>query len=238
MAMKYQKGTVYPSGKKVKMWYGKYMVYRKDQEGKEVRKFRSIKICPKAGTPKWKAEQMLQEIILKETKGVGPTPTLPPDNSVTFRWFIKERYISMRRGAWSPTYKRTNTYNLEHYLIGHFGEMPLRNLSTFEIQVWLNNLVEEKDYSDSVVRSCFNNIRAITHLARKQKFLVEDSGEDVTMPITKISEKPVMPIDLMLRLLGAIEDLGDLCLMLIAFSAAPVPVRRWNFSGSRGQESP
>ena len=74
MAMKYQKGTVYPSGKKVKMWYGKYMVYRKDQEGKEVRKFRCIKICPKAGTPKWKAEQMLQEIILKETKGRRTDP--------------------------------------------------------------------------------------------------------------------------------------------------------------------
>ena len=25
MAMKYQKGTVFPSGKKVKMWYGKYL---------------------------------------------------------------------------------------------------------------------------------------------------------------------------------------------------------------------
>jgi hypothetical protein len=68
----------------------------------------------------------------------------------------------MRRGSWSPTYKKTNTYNLEHYLIRHFREMPLRNLSTFEIQVWLNNLVEEKDYSDPVVRTCFNNIRAIT----------------------------------------------------------------------------
>lgn len=87
--------------------------------------------------------------------------------------------------------------------------------------VWLNNLVEEKDYSDSVVRSCFNNIRAITHLARKQKFLAEDPGEYVTMPITKISEKPVMPIDLMLRLLEAIEDLGDLCLMLVAIFSGP-----------------
>jgi integrase len=72
-----------------------------------------------------------------------------------------------------------------------------------------------------VVRSCFNNIRAITHLARKQKFLAEDPGEDVTMPITKISEKPVMPIDAMLRLLGAIEDLGDLCLMLVAIFSGP-----------------
>jgi hypothetical protein len=34
--------------------------------------------------------------------------------------------------------------------------------------------VEEKDYSDSVVRCCFNNIRAIAHLARKQEFLAED----------------------------------------------------------------
>ncbi len=221
MAMKYQKGTVYPSGKRVKMWYGQYLVYQKDREGKEVRKQRNIKLCPKAGTPKWKAEEMLRDIILKDTKGGGPTATLPPDDSVTFRWFVKERYIPMRRGSWSPTYKKTNTYNLEHYLIGHFGDLPLRNLGTFEIQVWLNNLVEEKDYSDSVVRSCFNNIRAITHLARKQKFLTEDPGEDVTMPITKITQKPVLGIDLMLSLLGGIEDLGDLCLMLVAIFSGP-----------------
>jgi integrase len=221
MAMKYQKGTVYLSGKRVKMWYGQYLVYQKDREGKEVRKQRNIKLCPKANTPKWKAEEMLRDIILKDTKGVGPTPTLPPDDSVTFRWFVKERYIPMRRGSWSPTYKKTNTYNLEHYLIGHFGDMPLRNLSTFEIQVWLNKLVEEKDYSDSVVRSCFNNIRAITHLARKQKFLTEDPGEDVNMPITKLTKKPVLGIDLMLLLLGRMEDLGDLCLMLVGIFSGP-----------------
>ena len=60
MAMKYQKGTVYPRGKKVKMWYGKYLIYGQDQDGKEVRKHRNVPLCPKAGTPKWKAEQMLR----------------------------------------------------------------------------------------------------------------------------------------------------------------------------------
>ncbi len=34
MAMKYQKGTVYLSGQKVKMWYGKYLVYQKNQDGR------------------------------------------------------------------------------------------------------------------------------------------------------------------------------------------------------------
>jgi integrase len=154
---------------------------------------------------------------------------------VTFRWFVKERYIPMRRGTWSPTYKKTNTYNLEHYLIGHFGDLPLRNLSTFEIQVWLNNLVEEKDYSDSVVRSCFNNIRAITHLARKQKFLTEDPGEDITMPITKLVQNPLLRVDLMLLLLGAIEDLGDLCLMLVGIFSGPRASEAMGFQWSLGR---
>ncbi len=69
MAMKYQKGTVYLSGQKVKMWYGKYLVYRKNQDGKEVRSHRDVAICPKADTPKWKAQQMLQEVIVKESGG-------------------------------------------------------------------------------------------------------------------------------------------------------------------------
>jgi integrase len=202
------------------MWYGQYLVYRKDQNGKEVRKQRNVRICSKANTPKWKAEQMLQEIILRESKGMGPTPTLPPDDSVTFRWFVKQRYIPMRQGGWSPAYKKTNTYQLEHYLVSHFGDLPLRNLSIFEIQVWLNGLAE-KGYSEAVVRQCFSNVRAITHMARKQKYLVEDPGEDVTMPLTDSADKPVMAREQILALLGAIEDAHDLCLMYLAIFCGP-----------------
>ena len=220
MGMKYQKGRVYLSGKRVKMWYGQYLVYRKDQNGKEVRTQRNVSICPKANTPKWKAEQMLQEIILKESKGLGPTPALSPDDSVTFRWFVKQPYIPMRQGGWSPAYKKTNTYQLEHYLISHFGDLALRDLSTFEIQVWLNG-VAEKGYSEAVVHQCYSNMRAICRLARKQKYLVEGPGEDVTMPLTECVEKPVMTQEQILALLGAIEDLHDLCLMYVAIFCGP-----------------
>ena len=58
MAMKYQKGTVYLCGEKVKKWYGKYLIYGQDQDGKEVRRHRNVAICPNAGYPKWKAEQL------------------------------------------------------------------------------------------------------------------------------------------------------------------------------------
>jgi integrase len=220
MAMKYQKGTVYLSGQKVKMWYGKYMVYQKNQDGKEVRSHRNVAICPKANTPKWKAQQILQEVIVRESGGPGRVRTLPPDDSVIFRWFVNERYIPMREGAWSPAYKKSNTYELAHYLISHFGDMPLRKLDTFGIQIWLNQLAS-KDYSKAVVSHCFTNIRAITRLAKKQKYLNEDPGEDVTKPQTRSVERPVMTREQILLLLGAINDVHDLCLLYVGIFCGP-----------------
>lgn len=59
-----------------------------------------------------------------------------------------------------------------------------------------HSLVEEKDNSDPVVRTA-STTSARSPFGKKQKFLAEDPGEDVTMPI---SEKPVMAVDLMLLL--------------------------------------
>jgi integrase len=50
-------------------------------------------------------------------------------------------------------------------------------------------------------------------LAKKQKFLAEDPGEDVTMPQTKPVEKPILSREQILALIGAIEDVQDLCLL-------------------------
>ena len=55
------------------------------------------------------------------------------------------------------------------YLIKRFGDIPVSKLDSFQIQIWLNEMAEQ--YSESVVRSCYSNIRAITAMARKQKFL-------------------------------------------------------------------
>jgi integrase len=220
MAMKYQKGTVYLRGEKVKMWYGKYLIYGKDQDGKEVRKHRNVAICKKAEAPKWKAEQMLREIILKETQGAAIKATLVPDNTLTFRWFVQQRYVPMRQGSWSPAYKKTNTYQLDHYLVSAFGDFPLSRLDAFEIQIWLNGLAE-KGYSEAVVRQCFINIRSVTRLAKKQKYLSEDPAEDIKMPQTKSVEKPVMLREQILSLLGAITDLHDLCLLYIGIFCGP-----------------
>ena len=62
----------------------------------EVRKHRNVPICPRAENPKWRAEQ-LREMILKECGVLAEMPSVPSDESLTFRWFVKERYIPMRQ---------------------------------------------------------------------------------------------------------------------------------------------
>ncbi len=213
MRIKYQRGTVYVRGTKPQMWYGRFLLYQRDKNGKEVRKQRNVPICAKAGVPKTRAAQMLQQIILKEGTVPGKPAALPTDDSVTFGWFVRQRYVPMRQGQWSPAYRQTNGYGIEHYLVSRFGETPLRDLSTFEIQVYLNQLAEK--YSESVVHQTFTNARAILRLARKLKYLVEDPAEDLVIPLTVPVEKPLISREQILALLAKVEDLRDLCLLSI-----------------------
>ncbi len=85
----------------------------------------------------------------------------------------------MREGKWSPAYRETNGYAIEHYLISRFGDTPVREMNTFEIQVCLSKLAEK--YCESVVHQAYSNVRAILHLARKEKFRGRGSAADHTV---------------------------------------------------------
>lgn len=137
----------------------------------------------------------------------------------SFGWFTRQRYVPMRQGKWSPAYRETNGYAIEHYLLSRFGDYPLRDLNTFEIQVHLNQLAES--YCESVVHQAYSNVRAILHLARKQKYLVEDPAEDLVLPLTMPVEKPVIEREQILAVLGAVTDLRDLCLLSIGIFSGP-----------------
>jgi hypothetical protein len=65
---RHQNGWVEEVGKKVKKWKGHYYVY--DADGK--RRHHSADLGKKSGTPKWKAEQQLRNIIERQTGAVQP----------------------------------------------------------------------------------------------------------------------------------------------------------------------
>jgi integrase len=214
MAMVYQKGTVYLKGTREKKWYGKFRVYLQDPDGKESEKTRKVVLGPKAKMRKFEAEARLQQIIRQNNGAMLEGGTeLAFDDSVTFDWFVENRYFPMREGRWRPATKKTTEFETRRYLVSALGSKPMRTLNTFELQVVLNKLAQT--YSDSVVRHAYVNLKSILKTARKLKFVPENPGEDLVMPDTKTVEKPTLSTQQIVALVSAVTDAHDLCLLCI-----------------------
>lgn len=219
MTMVYQKGRVFELGKRVKKWYGQFRVYRKDREGKEVEQTRKVVLGLKSELRKHQAEEKLQEIIRKENGKVGAVVlSLQADDSVTFGWFVKSKYLPICRGRWRRATREKTEYEIKKYLVEKFANVPLRNLGLFELQTHLNDLAEK--YSESIVKHAFVNLRSIMRMAYKLKYSLEDVAEETRMPITRPVERPTMTPGQINALIDSIDDPHDLCLMCIGLFCA------------------
>ncbi|HYL14898.1 MAG TPA: site-specific integrase [Terriglobales bacterium] len=219
MAMVYQAGLVYEKGARIKKWYGQFRVYQQDQQGKEVRKNKKVILGLKSQLRKHEAEEKLRGIIRQHNSTTPAERTiLPPDDSVTFDWFVKEKYLPLRRGRWSAATKEKTEYEINHYLVGRLRGIALRNVDLFKLQTLLNNLAER--FSESIVKHAFVNLRSIMKVAKKLKVLADNPGEDLEMPVTRPVEKPTITAGQINGLLDAIKDLHDKCLMAIGLFCA------------------
>lgn len=219
MAMVYQKGRVFEKGKRIKKWYGQFRVYRMDREGKEVEKTRKVILGLKSGLRKYQAEEKLEEIVRRENGKAGSAvPVLQSDDEVTFGWFVKEKYLPIRRGQWRRATRDKTEFEINKYLVKKFKDAPLRTIGLFELQTLLNDLAET--YSESIVKHAFVNLRSIMKLAQKLKFISENPGEDTKMPATRVVDRPTMTAGQINSLIVGIEDPHDLCLMCIGLFCA------------------
>ncbi|HLJ90750.1 MAG TPA: site-specific integrase [Candidatus Angelobacter sp.] len=218
MTMVYQKGTVFLSGTREKKWYGKFRVYLKGKNGEEVERTRKVVLAKKSELRKWEAEQKLQGIIRQQNGFDGVISHIKADDTVTFGWFVGEKYNPMRGGRWRQVTRKKTEFEINKYLVARFGEVPIRDVGMFELQVHLNKLAEE--YSESIVKHAFANVRAIMRLARKLKYLEEDPAEELLMPQTREVRRPTMTADQIIALIDSIEDVHDLCLMSIGLFCA------------------
>ncbi len=219
MPMVYQKGRVFEKGKRNKKWYGQFRVYMRDREGKEVEKTRKVVLGKKSELRKHEAEEKLRSIIQAENGKNGlATVLLPSDDTVTFGWFVKERFLPMRRGLWRPATREKTEHEINKYLVERFQNRPLREIELFELQTHLNQLAEK--YSESVVKHTFVNLRSILRMAQKMKFIADSPGQETKMPVTRPVVRPTMTAEQITGLIAEIENAHDLCLMSIALFCA------------------
>jgi integrase len=160
---------------------------------------------------KWEAREKLRSLIAEELGTLQTTERLDP--KTTLGWFIKYRYLPMREGRGRRATKDKTTYEINRYLGEYFGDRALGELTQFELQVHLNRLAQE--FSDSIVRHAFSNMKAIFHSARKMKFLTEDPAEDLRMPSTRLVKKPKIEPKMILDLIASIQNPRDRALLAI-----------------------
>jgi hypothetical protein len=90
---------------------------------------------------KYQAEEKLHAIIRRENGKTGTDLTvLKADDSVTFDWFVKEKYFPIRRGRWRPATRAKTEHEIKKYLAGELKNVPLREVGLFELQTQLNDL--------------------------------------------------------------------------------------------------
>ncbi len=179
MGKSYQQGYVQPRGKKWYGYYRRYVVNPITQE-KESKPRRPLILGVKSKMTKSEARDKLQRIINRETGHFGAGGRLMNDGSVTFAWFVKNRYLPMKESDWSEETAKNKSYLIQRNLIDDLGPIPLQNFDRFVLQMHMKKLGETCD-RNTVLQMCAY-LRDIFAEAVDLDFLAKNPAQRVKVP--------------------------------------------------------
>jgi integrase len=199
------------------MWYGKYRVWQKDPTTNiSSAKQKTKKIGPKSEFTKFEAERRLCEMIAADNASVPSLPTGIASKDLTLEWFVTNRHLPMM--TCRATTKKRTEYEIRHYVLRQFGNGRLKEIGLFDLQTHLNKLA--LNFSDSVVRHTYTNIRSIFNSAVDLDFIAKSPARRLQMPDTKTPDKTVIPASTIMQLMEGLCDPMDRCAFAIAVFCA------------------
>lgn len=212
--VRYQKGWVEETGKRIKKWKGHFHVYEHGADGKQIRRHRSVTLGPKAGMRKGEAQQALQRIIEENTPGANAPAR--PDDSVSFGWFFRNRYLPLKTN-WKRSTREAVLYIMERHVLRRFGETSLRDLSRFDLQTHLNEMATR--FSESVVHKERTWVKAVLDEALEQGYLSKNPARKLIRPITRTPCKRFLTPEEYQNLMTQLQGRDRLILSLLVVGA-------------------
>src|SRR5580658_6338011 len=138
MGTTHQRGYVTPRGKQ---WYGYYRKAVNDSTSDEQKTVRvPVILGLKSKMSKFEAREALQRELTKQVGQPGSPTRVMNDGSVTFSWFVKNRFLPLKEAVWKGETAKTKTILIQSDLIDPLGEIPLANFDKFSLQLHLNKL--------------------------------------------------------------------------------------------------
>lgn len=173
-----QRGFVTLRGKQ---WYGYFRKVVNDPVANEEKTDRvTVILGLKSQMSKGEARDALQREITKQMGKAGSANRIMNDGSVTFGWFVRNRFIPLKESAWKVETAKTKTFLIQRDLIDVLGEIPLVNFDKFSLQLHLNKLASTKSKDRVLQMRAY--LRDIFAEAVDQDFLVKDPARKVKVP--------------------------------------------------------
>ena len=177
MGKSHQRGWVVLRGRK---WYGYYRRTVLDPITNEQKvDVIPIVLGPKSELTKFQARERLEQEVTKQT-GTDSGSRVMNDGSVTFGWFVGNRFFPLKEANWKPETAKVKRLIIQKDLVETFDGIPLENFERFTLQLHLNQLAKTR--SKDRVLQIKSYVRDIFAEAVEQDFLTKDPARKVTVP--------------------------------------------------------
>ena len=178
MGTSHQRGYVTLRGKQ---WYGYYRKGVNDPTMEEQKTVRvPVILGLKSKMSKFEAREVLQREITKQIGEPGSPTRIMNDGSVTFAWFVENRFLPLKETAWKEETAKTKKILIQRDLIDPLGEIPLVNFDKFSLQLHLNKLAITRSKDRVLQMRAY--VRDIFSEAVDQDFLAKDPARKVKVP--------------------------------------------------------
>jgi len=178
MGTSHQRGYVTLRGKQ---WYGYYRKGVNDPTTEEQKTVRvPVILGLKSKMSKFEAREVLQREITKQIGEPGSPTRIMNDGSVTFAWFVENRFLPLKETAWKEETAKTKKILIQRDLIDPLGEIPLVNFDKFSLQLHLNKLAITRSKDRVLQMRAY--VRDIFSEAVDQDFLAKDPARKVKVP--------------------------------------------------------
>jgi integrase len=147
----------------------------------------------KAEMTKFEAREKLErEIARLGGQSTGDRSVV--NGSVTFEWFVNNRYLPLKEADWREETAKVQKYLIRADLVDVFGEARLENIDKFSLQTHLNRLAQT--LSRDRVLHARAVLKAIFAEAVDQDFIGKDPARTLKVPAhLKETDKTVLSWD-------------------------------------------
>jgi integrase len=145
--------------------------------------------------------------------GARASSALEASPDPTFRLFLSDEFIPLRRSAWNRATREKLSYYF-NLMCGELGNIPLADIDKKRAQRFLNGLAERLCHD--TVNGCYIYLKAVFAEALERRLVIENPTKTLMLPHPRERDTYTVPMEEVQRLEDALEGRGKIVFKLLS----------------------